>query len=393
MATPPIQATTAGLPRVLILALALIPTGLAILSRSSRAGTGVLGEEDARAFDDPSGLLPKVILTRPSALFDSIDGASVPVDAFSRFFWLKQDGRAITAAKGAGWIRVGYAPNRPVGWLKNRDIIPWRTRALLMPVPPADRDTRFTVTLPNGDVANFNGGDDRLHVALVLAPPPDRSHPVYEVSVFNAPIPEAVGKKVNDVGTAVIAGEDAKAAGPTTQSLYMALKADGSPMDLPLGTMITGKARVRNDRGREVAIAKILVTRSEVKKLSSTLDFLCSQFEDLVEPDKRKDVSELLDALRRETAAIQAGQPITNIERPALDRLIAALPFHNGALDLTAPDIARMSRPDYQQWLQRLLRARNDAAALYQHGDWIPLAMGKSQSMERFGFLRPEELP
>ena len=154
--------------------------------------------------------------------------------------------------------------------------------------------------------------------------------------------------------------------------------------------VIPGTATVRNQRGREVAFKKVMVSEDELRRLRSTLDSLFTQFKGKTSKADRQDVGSVLETLKGVIAETSAGQEVT--ANAKLKELISDLPLRTAALETSAADLALMATEDFTEWLDRVESAafRIDDL-LNNRQDWLtlsPLAVN-----DRFTFLRLSELP
>jgi hypothetical protein len=153
---------------------------------------------------------------------------------------------------------------------------------------------------------------------------------------------------------------------------------------------IPGTARVRDDRGHEVAQRKVLVARNELQRLQSTLDAIHQKFQARVAKVDRQDVSKILDELKEITVATTTGQPLAPGVK--LRDVISDLPLRTTALDITAADIAVMPSDAFTQWLNKLETARFRTRDLLDgKADWLELS--PLAANDKFTFLRLNELP
>jgi hypothetical protein len=154
--------------------------------------------------------------------------------------------------------------------------------------------------------------------------------------------------------------------------------------------VLTGTASLRNDRGREVAFKKVMVSEDELRRLRSTLDSLHTTFKEMTRKADRQDVGSILDKMKNAIAATSAGQDIgANVK---LKDLISDLPLRTAALDTTPQDLASMTSEAFTEWLDRLESAKfriDDLLNATQ--EWLTLS--DSAVNDKFTFLRLSELP
>jgi hypothetical protein len=154
--------------------------------------------------------------------------------------------------------------------------------------------------------------------------------------------------------------------------------------------VITGTAAVRDQRGREVAFKKVMVSEDELRRLRSTLDALHTKFKGSTNKADRQDVGGILSTMKEVIAETGAGQELTaNVK---LKDLISDLPLRTAALDTSAADLAVMTTEAFTEWLERLESAvfRIDDL-LENRQEWLTLS--DRAVNDRFTFLRLSELP
>jgi hypothetical protein len=155
-------------------------------------------------------------------------------------------------------------------------------------------------------------------------------------------------------------------------------------------TVFTGTASLRNDRGREIAFKKVMVSEDELRRLRSTLDSLHTTFKEMTRKADRQDVGSILDKMKTAIAATSAGQDIgANVK---LKDLISDLPLRTAALDTTPQDLASMTSEAFTEWLDRLESAKFRIDDLLNASqEWLTLS--ESAVNDKFTFLRLSELP
>lgn len=173
-----------------------------------------------------------------------------------------------------------------------------------------------------------------------------------------------------------------------TQRFYALVGAAAAKFkDMPT---LSGTARVRDERGREVAQRKVLVARNELQRLQSTLDAIYKKFQARVAKVDRQDVSKVLDELKEITVATTTGQPLAPDVK--LRDVISDLPLRTTALDITAADIAVMPSDAFTQWLNKIESARFRASDLLDgKAEWLELS--PLATNDKFTFLRLNDLP
>jgi hypothetical protein len=153
---------------------------------------------------------------------------------------------------------------------------------------------------------------------------------------------------------------------------------------------LKGTARVRDDRGRETAQRKVLVSRAELQRLQSTLDAIYKKFQSRVAKVDRQDVSKILNELKEITVATTTGQALAPDAK--LRDVISDLPLRTTALDISAADIAVMPSDTFAQWLNKVESARFRASDLLDgKAEWLELS--PLAANDKFTFLRLNDLP
>lgn len=154
--------------------------------------------------------------------------------------------------------------------------------------------------------------------------------------------------------------------------------------------VIPGTAATRDERGREVAFKKVMVSEAELKRLRSTLDALFTTFKGKSSKSDRQDVGQILENMKAIVASTTAGQKVTADAK--LKELISDLPLRSAALDTSASDLALMTTEAFTEWLERIESAvfRIDDLLKSQQ-DWLVLS--DRAVNDKFTFLKLSELP
>ncbi len=157
--------------------------------------------------------------------------------------------------------------------------------------------------------------------------------------------------------------------------------------------VLSGAASVRDQRGREVAQKKVLVSKQELQRLRSSLDAIHKKFLARVAKADRQDASKILTDLKQITAQTGAGQ--TNFAEDAkLKDIITDLPLRTTILETTPRDIAVMDSDTFKQWLNKIEAAIfrvDDLLGGNAKTEWLELSSVAQN--DRFTFLRLNELP
>ena len=158
--------------------------------------------------------------------------------------------------------------------------------------------------------------------------------------------------------------------------------------DLPT---LAGSASTRDERGREVALRKVLVSQSELQRLRSTLDAIHKKFQARIAKVDRQDVTQILDDLKQLAAQTTAGQRQFAADVQLKD-VITDLPLRTTALETTPRDLAVMPSDTFKQWLNKLEASIFRADDLINgKAEWLELS-SKAEN-EKFTFLQVSELP
>lgn len=179
--------------------------------------------------------------------------------------------------------------------------------------------------------------------------------------------------------------------GSISQAIYQIVgtKADASRFE---GRSVsTGYARTRDESGRLVAHQRVMVFREELMRLYSALDSLYTTFKNRSDRADRQNVSDILEDLKRAIASQATGQQLD--EKTDLQTVIAFdFPMKTPALEISAQQIAVMTTPAFNNWLESLATARDRAKSLVLGGktDWTKLA---NELDQEFSFLLLSELP
>lgn len=154
--------------------------------------------------------------------------------------------------------------------------------------------------------------------------------------------------------------------------------------------VIPGTAATRDERGREVAFKKVMVSEAELNRLHSTLDALFTTFKGKSSKSDRQDVGQILENMKAIVASTTAGQKVTADAK--LKELISDLPLRSAALDTSASDLALMTTEAFTEWLERIESAKFRIEDLLKsQQDWLVLS--DRAVNDKFTFLKLSELP
>lgn len=174
-----------------------------------------------------------------------------------------------------------------------------------------------------------------------------------------------------------------------TQTFYAIVGAAADKFkDQPV---LNGVAAVRDEKGRQVAHKKLLVSRNELTRLRSTLDALHKKFQARTSKADRQDVAVILDDLKQVTASTTAGQQ-KFAAGVKLKDIISDLPLRTTALETTPGDLAVMPSDTFKQWLNKVESAIFRADELLSgKAEWLELSSVAQN--DKFTFLHVSELP
>jgi len=190
-------------------------------------------------------------------------------------------------------------------------------------------------------------------------------------------------------GKGTDAGDTFRRGGSISRAIYQVVGTKGD--DSGLNQVEKGYAALRDENGRLVAHKRVMVFKEELMRLYSVLDSLHTTFKSKSNKADRQNVADILDDLKRAVASQAAGQTIE--EGTDLATIITFdFPLKTPALEISASQIAVMTTPAFNNWLDSLGGARDRAKSLVLGGktDWTTL---NNEDQDQFTFLRLSELP
>jgi hypothetical protein len=195
------------------------------------------------------------------------------------------------------------------------------------------------------------------------------------------------GVRSGDIGVTQLEGSGNS--NSISQTFYAIVGAAADKFkDLPT---LAGSASTRDERGREVALRKVLVAQSELQRLRSTLDAIHKKFQARVAKVDRQDVTQILDDLKQLAAQTTAGQRQFAADVQLKD-VITDLPLRTNALETTPRDLAVMPSDTFKQWLNKLEASIFRADDLINgKAEWLELS--SLAENDKFTFLQVSELP
>jgi len=177
--------------------------------------------------------------------------------------------------------------------------------------------------------------------------------------------------------------------GSISRAIYQIVGTKGDSSGL--NQVERGYATTRDDNGRLVGQKRVMVFKEELMRLYSVLDSLHTTFKSKSNKAERQNVSDILDSLKRAVASQVAGQEID--ENVNLNQVIKFdFPLKTPALEVSAQQIAVMTTPAFNNWLESLATARDRAKTLVLGGktNWTTL---NNEDEDQFTFLALAELP
>lgn len=158
-----------------------------------------------------------------------------------------------------------------------------------------------------------------------------------------------------------------------------------------LDRAVTGIAPPRNANGYAWAEERVLVSRTELQELTSTVQAVYEQFRAKTRKSDRQDVGKIIEELARIMAKTASGQKI-----PAdvpLKELITDLPLKTEALNTTAQQIAVMTSDDFRAWLDGLQQAIERCRFILEQGDDKWFALSAKSAADQVVVVKLSELP
>lgn len=177
--------------------------------------------------------------------------------------------------------------------------------------------------------------------------------------------------------------KDDEARGPVAQSVWRILKT----LDTKGNEVVfRGYGAERNEKGEQVALRKVFVTKTQLERLVARLDYLNKELESLVDPEERKDVTGILHVIQSAAASTTTGQNVKPDNK--LAGIISELPLRTEALQVTSKQLSGFTEKQYRDWLNKLKESRNIADDLIRRPQtqWqvIERPNGKKESMNFF---------
>lgn len=192
----------------------------------------------------------------------------------------------------------------------------------------------------------------------------------------------------------VVAAAAATKKSAIATQFYQLLNAIGSATIPPV---LEGTAADRDEDGNLVALKKVFVSKSEIKRLSSVLGFLHESLKQQNDAGERGDVAIVMHTLQTAVALTAAGEKGTQFGKDvSLRSVISELPLKSNALEITIQDLASMPDDEFTAWLAKLESTMTTAKKIAEEPDdkWQSLNEGSDRSDDlMFQALRLEDLP
>jgi len=158
-----------------------------------------------------------------------------------------------------------------------------------------------------------------------------------------------------------------------------------------LDRAVTGIAPPRNANGYAWAEERVLVSRTELEELTSTVQAVYEQFRAKTRKSDRQDVGKIIEELARIMAKTASGQKIP-ADVPLKD-LITDLPLKTEALNTTPQQIAVMTSDDFRAWLDGLQQAIERCRFILEQGDDKWFALSAKSAADQVVVVKISELP
>ena len=280
------------------------------------------------------------------------DGQPRAVEPFSILFHLKAAG-----TRDGGMIYVGDRAGKPAGWINEKDVVPWATRFLFRPWEKIE-------------VFEESSGATRGQ-SLIFDP---RNMPAAQIAVALLN-----GKPLNDEGASfpitffsVFLSQDA------SQRNAGVMKIPGSEKSIPPLKPLKGFVRDVYMSG-EPWKPVILVSRQELIRFCSTMDFLLASFLKLQDENDRANVGELVRRLQLTVASLVTGQDFDSSLN--VENLVMALPLRTPTLTIDPRAKEREHREQYGEWVESLIASKLRCQSilnrtdLWQSSDFVFLTL------------------
>ncbi|MEZ6044047.1 MAG: hypothetical protein R3C11_00380 [Planctomycetaceae bacterium] len=160
-------------------------------------------------------------------------------------------------------------------------------------------------------------------------------------------------------------GEITGKEGSVSRSIYQIVGTKGDAGNLD--QVERGFASVRDGNGRLVGQKKVMIFKEELTRLYSFLDSLHTTFSNKSNKTERQNVNDILQDLKLAVASSAAGENLS--EEVNLENILKLdFPLKTPALEINAKQIAVMTTPAFNNWLDSLATARDRAKTLVQGG-------------------------
>jgi hypothetical protein len=158
-----------------------------------------------------------------------------------------------------------------------------------------------------------------------------------------------------------------------------------------------GEASDRDQNGNLVATKKVFISKAEIKRLASVLDFLYQSMKASNDAGERSDVAIVMNTLQTAVTMAASGEKGTQFGKDvSLKQVISQLPLKSDALEITIQELAQLPDDAFEEWLTKLESTRTTAKEISEISDdqWLTLSEGTDRADDlMFRSVRLEELP
>jgi len=185
---------------------------------------------------------------------------------------------------------------------------------------------------------------------------------------------------------------------PLTSPIWRYFEDFRRKLQLPI--IALGTTKLRDEKGEEIAILKVLVSKKEMLRLAECLD-LCSHQLKSLQAD-RKEVKEIVQVIQLSLARFCLGElqaregreDVANLSDVQLGKLLGDLPFRSQALKVTPRDILGMSDTTFANWLESIEKSAHRCRDIYfDSRNWSKLTPSAVPGDDEYGFFPLHILP
>lgn len=314
------------------------------------------GASDLRLTVGPFPLYRKVVVLQATKIHSKLGDKGEAISPFLVFHKLRTGD---AKEEQDEFVRVGNPSGKPVGWIRKAHVLDWDTRLALEPSLPGPGSV-FRV-FPNKELSGpnstaYTGLKRGWHSLMpILTKPTADDNLVFNVAFFMA-----------DMKTT------------TTKPLR-------TPA-VPVGFI--GWARMKSEKGQEVARVKILVSEKELIRYCSSLTFLHEQLATRAASEDRGGTEPLVKQIQQATVSLLTGQSVSDT---TLVELIYALPLKPPVLKMSAPDLVSLPEKEFKTWLDRVQMTIVRIKEVQMSADFMDLSGGSKG--DKYTLLLLDELP